>query len=323
MTNETQAIQAKIGVVTTRVLVPLWLILGAVLKIIDGSPSHLPSVLIKYLGGAGIDLLFVLKFSIAIELIVAGVMILVPALARGVGLVMLGVFFPILVAELLTGASSCGCFGAVSVHPAITATTDGTFFLLVLLLGRKAPSLKMTGVLPLGRTLVAGIWMILAFAIAFGYSPAKPETSLGNNSGNNDSAVTVPEYYGPPNYEEWVGQNWSDVDIAPFVSALPEGFESGLRYVLFYRLDCEHCHELMEVFFTGPLSVPTLAVAIPMADGFPAEGVLPFPCDECSHAELPSGCSWFITTPVLVRLNEGTIECAAEVTAGNPECIEW
>jgi len=328
MTNETHSIQAtiqaRIGVVTTRVVVPLWLILGAVLKIIDGSPSPLPSVLIKYLGGAGIDLLFVLKFSIAIELIVAGVMILVPQLARFTGLLLLGGFFPILVAELVTGASSCGCFGAVTVHPAITMSTDGAFFLIVLLLGRKATSLKMTPVLPLGRTLVAGIWMIIAFALAFGYSPSSAEAGLNTNNpdGNNGSSIAVPEYF-LPNYDEWLGQAWSDVPIAPFISVIPDDFDSGRHYVLFYRKDCEHCHELIEVFFTGPLSVPTLAIAVPDVDGFPSEGVLSFSCDECSHAELPSGCSWFMTTPVLVRLNEGLVECAVEVTASNPECIVW
>ena len=69
MTNPALSVSAKIGIVTTRIIVPLWLSLGAVLKLIDGSPSHLPSVLVKNLGGNGFDLLFVLQFSIAVELI--------------------------------------------------------------------------------------------------------------------------------------------------------------------------------------------------------------------------------------------------------------
>jgi hypothetical protein len=39
-------------------------------------------------------------------------------------------------------------------------------------------------------------------------------------------------------------------------------------------------------------------------------------------AELPSGVDWFMQTPVLVRLNGGVVECAAEMTADNPICLD-
>jgi hypothetical protein len=92
---------------------------------------------------------------------------------------------------------------------------------------------------------------------------------------------------------------------------------------MFWRKDCEHCHELMEVWFQPEVPAPTLAVAVPERDGFPTVGVQPFACDGCALAELPDGVDWFLATPVLVRLRDGLVECAAEVTAGDPQCLEF
>ena len=50
------------AVVLARVVVPLWLAAGAVLKLMDLSPTHLPAAMIKWCGGLGIDLMFVLRF---------------------------------------------------------------------------------------------------------------------------------------------------------------------------------------------------------------------------------------------------------------------
>ena len=40
-------------------------------------------------------------------------------------------------------------------------------------------------------------------------------------------------------------------------------------------------------------------------------------------AELPSGIDWFLQTPLLVRLRDGVVECVAEVTASDPQCLEF
>ena len=62
-------------------------------------------------------------------------------------------------------------------------------------------------------------------------------------------------------------------------------------------------------------------MAVPEKTGFPSEGVQPFECDACAMAELPAGCDWFLQTPVLVRLKDGVVECAAEVGAADPQCL--
>ena len=82
-------------------------------------------------------------------------------------------------------------------------------------------------------------------------------------------------------------------------------------------------HEVMELFFFESVPAPTTAVAVPERDGFPTENLQPFACPACVLAELPAGIDWFLQTPVLVRLGDGVVECAAEVEASAPECLEW
>jgi hypothetical protein len=79
----------------------------------------------------------------------------------------------------------------------------------------------------------------------------------------------------------------------------------------------------MELYFNDVQSVPTVAIAVPERDGFPTKNLQPFACSECQLAELPTGIDWFLQTPVLVRLVDGVVECAAEVDPMAPECIDW
>ncbi len=316
----------------TRVVFPLWLCAGAVAKLLDGSPLRLPMVLIKGLGAMGVDLMFVLHFSIGVELAIVGLVLILARLARPLSLLMLGVFFPILAGDMLLGAATCGCFGAIEVPPLVTMVFDVGLFVGILLLGRKAESLAVTPTLRLWPVVAGLAWICASFAIGFGYptlvdSNGAPGAAGPGASGEALDSVAVvkpalPPYY-LPDYSSWIGRQWSDIDIASHITIAPDDLDRGPHYLLFYRLDCEHCHELLNVFFTGSLAVPTTVVAIPDKGGFPSEGIRPMPCQECRYAELPPGCEWFFQTPALVRLNNGMVECAAEVDPSTPECLEW
>jgi len=312
---------ALIAVLLARIVVPLWLLVGGVLKWVDGSPANLPLSLVKGLGGVGVDLLLVLHFSIAVELAVAGVMWLLPRLARPVGLAMLGVFLPVLVADVAMGASSCGCFGAVQVHPAVTMMVDLAFLLGLWWCGRGVAELEVTDVLPTRRVVLAGLWTIASFTFAFGL--VSPRAATTDQASAGEATALPAEGYYMPEFRAWIGRPWSEIPLAGWVRGMPGDLDVGTRYVLLYRKDCEHCHELMAAFFSGSLPWPTTAVAVPEREGFPVVGALPFVCDECSTAELPVGIDWFIATPALIRLSDGVVECAAEVSAEDPECLEW
>jgi hypothetical protein len=320
--------QGSVGVALARVVVPLWFAVGAVLKLMDLSPTHLPAAMIKWCGGLGIDLMFVLRFSIAAELIVAGVMVLLPPLARWIGVAMLTAFVPVLIGDLLLGASSCGCFGAVKVSPWVTIVTDVTFLLGLLVLGRQEPRLAMTRDLPTSKVLIAGVWSLLSVVVAFGLSAPAATVHDGSDGGSAEvgsggaPALPADGYY-MPQYKDWIGRPFQELDVASWASNLPDDLDFGPQYVIFYRKDCEHCHELMALYFSGSLERLTTAIAVPERHGFPTENLQPFDCPECRLAELPAGIDWFLQTPVLVRLAGGVVECASEVDGTAPECLVW
>lgn len=312
---------AALAVLLARVVVPLWLLVGAVLKLADGSPSHLPVALIKWLGALGVDLTFALRFSIAVELAAVGVMWLLPRLARPVGIAMLTAFLPVLIGDVALGASSCGCFGPVHVHPGITLVMDVAFLLGLWLLGRHAERLAVSATLPTFGVVAAGLWTIAGFALAFGLASGGPAAEGEAGEAAAAAPAAPAEGYYLPQYDDWIGRPWSEIPIAAWIVGAPADLETGQQLVLFYRKDCEHCHALMEAFFVGPLAIPTTAVAVPERAGFPAVGLQPFVCDECRMAHLPAGVDWFLQTPVLVRLEDGVVACAAEVSPDDPRCL--
>jgi len=320
--------KGSVAVALARVVVPLWLMIGGVLKLIELSPADLPAAMIKWCGALGIDLMFVLRFQIAVEFIVAGVMVLLPPLARWVGIAMLAAFMPVLIGDIALGASSCGCFGSIKVSPWVTIVTDVTFLFGLLVFGRREPRLALSPKLPTSRVLMAGAWSLLSVVAAFGLPAPAPTAGAGSDAGPaatvSDVMPALPaDGYYLPRYHEWIGRGFRQLDVASWTRNLPDDIEIGSQYVIFFRKDCEHCHELMEVFFSGSLEQPTTAIAVPERDGFPTENLQPFVCSDCRVAELPAGIDWFFQTPVLVRLTNGVVECAAEVDATAPECLDW
>lgn len=320
-TDEISSLAGTIGVVLARVIVPLYFGLGGILKIVDASPTHLPAVLIKWAGAGGIDLLYLLRLSIAGELAVAGLMVLVPRLARPVGLALLGLFLPVLIGDLMLGASSCGCFGAVAVSPWVTLVIDGGLLIGLWYFGGKAASLRVSGILPTIPIVIAGLWVVLSFMVGFAVGGTANGDGVSDENGVSAAAPLPADGFYLPQYDAWVGQRWSDLDVSNWIEGALPGQIEGVEYLLFYRKDCEHCHELMEAWFSGALFAPTVAISIPDRAGYPTENLQAFSCPECALAELPAGIDWFFQTPVLVRLEDGVVQCAAEVTADQPQCI--
>jgi hypothetical protein len=205
---------------------------------------------------------------------------------------------------------------------------DVTFLLGLLILGGREPRLAMTRDLPTSKVLIAGVWSLLSVVVAFGLSAPAATVQGGSDGGSAEAgsggATALPaDGYYMPQYQDWIGRPFYELGVASWASNLPDDLDFGPQYVIFYRKDCEHCHELMELYFSGSLDTPTTAVAVPERDGFPTENLQAFDCPECRLAELPAGIDWFLQTPVLVRLADGVVECAAEVEPTVPECLSW
>jgi len=132
-------------------------------------------------------------------------------------------------------------------------------------------------------------------------------------------AAAKPAWPGlPPKLEPFYIAEYKDSVGKPFASntfsrliagEIPADFLSGRWIVIFYREDCEHCHDLLMTYFTGKLPVRTLAVAIPDTD--PA-GHLDNPCEECVKRSLVKGPNFVIGTPVIVAIQDGVVECVVE-----------
>ncbi len=310
----------------TRFIVPIWILAGAVSKLVENSPAQLPVALIKVAGGLGINLEYLLHMGVGVELAAAGAMVVMPSMSPLIAAGLLLFFFPILVGDLFLGASSCGCFGSVQVNPAVTLAVEAALLVAVFVAAHSVRWRWLPGRIDGWRVVVALGWTLAAFAVAFGYpmgsaqAPA-PLAGAPMATPTPDRGPALPSYY-LPDYSTWVGTAWKDLDVAQWVKGpSPDG--PGTRYVIFYRKDCEHCHELLSTRFTGELPYPTTVIAVPEKDGFPTSGVLPMPCTQCSQAELPAGCDWFLQTPVVVRLEDGIVTCVAEVGPTSPKCVDW
>ena len=86
---------------------------------------------------------------------------------------------------------------------------------------------------------------------------------------------------------------------------LPVNPNAGRMHVVFIREDCDHCHELLNSYFSGKLGTPTMCVVVPDATG----ELLENPCTECTKATLPGGgrITYVFTTPVLLTLQDGVV----------------
>ena len=212
----------------------------------------------------------------------------------------------------------------VEVPPWVTLVIDLGLFLGLWYFGRRSESLAVTPTLPTFSTVVAGLVVVGSFMIGFAVTPGPgPEASNGNGEALSTGSGLPAEGFFLPDYGSWIGARWSDIQLSGWIQGAPPDIEEGLRYVLLYRKDCEHCHELMEAWFSVDPPAPTMAVAVPERDGYPTENLQSFNCGECDLAELPAGVDWFFQTPVLIRLRDGSVECAAEVLAEDPQCIEF
>jgi len=198
----------------TRFIVPVWLLAGAIFKLIERNPKLLPAPVrttVDLLNDAiapalGMNLVQFLLFSmrsmIAVELVLVGVMFFVPKLARTAAIMILSLFCVILLAEIWGITQSrdfakkgiaallepCGCFGVWSPPSIMTFAIDATMLLGVILCrpglkGRTVPGWPISGIAGVA-SLVVGTG--LAFGMPDRTLPASPSPA------NNNSPVAAP-----------------------------------------------------------------------------------------------------------------------------------
>lgn len=335
-----------VGLILARVIVPLWVLTGAVFKLAKKTPTLLPENIWRGADDLQINLYWLLAALIAIELILVGVMFFLPKLARLAALFITGVFCIVLIGELAAGHTSCGCLGAYSPSPWIMLAIDGALFLGLLIF---TPPRVAGPAFPSGQATVFAMWVLaaLSFSAAFilpeSAPPAadtttnpQPATAENNSNGAKVPDVVVnppptktarrPASY-IPKTDAWIGKRISEIELSQWVNGWPADINTGPYYVIFYSRTCDHCQLLVNTFFASPPPAPTIIVAVPETkQGFATKGLLEHHCEGCLELELPVGTDWMMTPPLVIALQDGVVQCAAEgvdASEDTPKCLIW
>ena len=326
----------RIGFILTRVVVPLWVLTGAVFKLYERTPANLPSVILRAARASKdhqIDLDIMLRTLIGLELLAVGVMFFVPRFARAMAIFMLSCFCFILIAELWARATSCGCFGSIKIKPWQMLIIDGSLLVAVLIFRPAKRAVAQPG----GRVslLKPAIAMLILGAVGLGISFAvpqpqakepqpQPNVATASDPQVNPKPLPVPNsWYIKPSADEWVGKLWRDVDLFQLMQRWPHDLDHGKHYVVFYKRDCEHCESMVYDHLLVPLDAPVTMVQIPYSPDElmpPEPWVIPsnLPCEMLA---LPLGCNWIITPPLALTIVDGKIQCAVE-GQGYESCLD-
>ena len=327
-----------IGLILVRIVVPLWVLTGALFKIAERSPKLLPKNFIQQMEGIGFDLYLVLALLIAIEFIAVAVMLLIPKLARAAAVFMLAAFCLVLLNELRAGnIENCGCLGAASPPPWLMLIIDCILLMGVVffkprplqLTSQRTGWIIATGCMLITSGLAFGL--VLAEAGPGGVVTIEPNTTATSSDVQDEDAPTptpasssLPSYY-VLDTSDWVGQKIQDIDLVRYIPNLPDSINEGQQYLIFYSRTCDHCLMLLELYFGYGSPVPTTLVAIPESkSGFATEDILENPCLDCTMLELPVGTDWLMTPPILLAIEDGIVQCAKEGEDSEmPECMPW
>lgn len=330
-----------------RLIVPLWLLAGASYKLWERNPKLLPPPVLNSVlaldpfiwldGAAWMD--SALRLIVSTEFILVGVMLAMPRLARPVAIAVLALFCTILLAVIVpefqkgglaqAWKGSCGCFGASGPNPVIMLGIDAGLLVLALLARPRPATVALPRLFGLGS---AGILTLLAVsvvsfvpdrtAIVIEDAPAaegsKAADALPSSTAVDPPVMSTPtsakawparpataQPYYIPDFNNWKGTRLDSQEIALLTSpAPPDGINSGTWIVMLYREDCDHCHEILLNHFAGDLPIPVLAIAIPDTD---PSAALEMPCGQCQLRKLVKGPDYVLTTPVLLRLQDGVI----------------
>ncbi|MSR17919.1 MAG: hypothetical protein EXS00_01935 [Phycisphaerales bacterium] len=213
----------RLGALTCRCIVPLWVLIGAAFKLWERNPSLLPAPVLDTvrLGEGVLGLSGTAWFDLAIRLIVgievalAMIMVFMPRAARpaaaAILLVFCGVLLGVIVplwsrdgfAAVLKG--SCGCLGGWSPNPLVMLTIDGAMLLSVIKFGRVAagaPSSRTSSAAGPSaanvswrhgwqRTLTA-VLLLEALVFAAPAPATKPSGDGGNGQSLTDTTPTPP-----------------------------------------------------------------------------------------------------------------------------------
>jgi hypothetical protein len=219
--------------------------------------------------------------------------------ARWAALVAFHVFFIVSLSKALAGEADCGCFGR-PVSPRWTAALD---LAAILALWRWRPA-ETEGWLLRGPWLRAAVLLILALLVGIPGGIVLAVSGPAVLDGETD--VNAPRVLLKP--ERWAGRR---CPLLPYTD-LGEELSHGRWLVVLYHHDCLRCREVVPVYE----EMARTAAADPAAPRIAFLAVPPYgtpvwqfaPRSSCRHGRLNEGKEWFVTTPAVIRLQDGVVE---------------
>jgi len=210
-------------------------------------------------------------------------------------------FIAVTLQKALAGYESCGCFGRVDVNPWITLTAVDVSLFLGLLIFR-----------PIGLKLLPPPWpsakrffgvaiptfiilAVIELILAFNKPPDETSKYIVVRPENQTSSKQTSE--------EW--PMLEHIDIA-------DSLTSGIVVVLLYHLDCPGCKEAIELYDRTSRELAGSEDAIRFAfieiPPYTSEqnGLIP-PDTPCLAGRLDTGREWYITSPFVVVLVDGSL----------------
>ncbi len=319
--------QAKLGQILSRIMVPAWVLVGALFKLYENTPGLLPKeTILKVANDLGFNLNLLLAVLIGLEFFAVGVMLCVGKLARPMAIFMLSVFCLILLGEMALGnLSSCGCLGANSPPPWVMLLIDGALLFGVVVFNPSPLIPAQPARWPLVPAAVITVGgFVMSFVVVMGAArpvPPPPAPPIPVPGGAT-AVVPVKPYWFSSDVTVWVGKPWTEVDLFSYMATKPSGLDSGTRYVVFYNRTCDHCEDMFRDDLTDPqLAAMVTAIEVPASKTqLTSPNAWVMPMNDCELLALPVGCDWIITSPLTLRIVDGIVECATE--GDHRECME-
>lgn len=291
-------------------LAALWLLTGALFKLLLGSPKDLPPSVISFAKDIGLSLDLTLRLAVAIELVIGLLAILRPKLGWLPITLQFVVFEAILLQMVLGGDASCGCFGSqVTVPPTVMLAIDSAVLLGVLFAKPwRLPSGPSPGI-PSALTLIlccAAPWLVIPPTVDLPAAlPAGPGTAPTDQEPPPGWSLPDPlPRYAELSPDSWIGQPvhatqlalWTDPDQLPLDA-----------HIVIYRTTCEHCQEHLEELALAPQPpMPYILLRI-IEKGDSEDNRLTHVMPEGIHIELPAAVEFVIETPWDVIMEEWTV----------------
>jgi hypothetical protein len=206
--------------------------------------------------------------------------------------------------KYLSGEAACGCFGLLQVNPAITLVLDLAVVRLLMLCRSGVETTsesRLHRMIPRFASFAIALSLLVISLVLYGQSCFV----------TNDGSVTAAGDLVVLNPASWIGKRWPFLDE----SGVPTELATGQWDVLLFQHDCDVCHDVMleleQILSTydGKHRIAFIGID-ERRDDVRLERMREL---DCRLGYLPQDREWFTTTPLRLRLNDGSCVSASVI----------